>query len=155
MASEMGHSELDSKTNESQKVESSYRIVTHPAPLLPFEFRSLIIGPFLNSLRYGNDLFKLIDKDAYYFTYSRYIENLLSRPQAQVKLAMLSDDTVLGWSLLENRMIHFVWVKKEVRRQGIAQALCPKNFDTITHITNKGINIWGAYYPEVRFNPFI
>lgn len=152
----MGHKILDSSTDELKKVEdSSYRIIWYPAFQLPLSFRSLVIAPFLNSLRYGNDLFKLIDKNAYYSAYAKYIELLLQRPKTTVKLAILSDMTVLGWCLLEEKTIHYVWVKKEVRRQGIGKSLLPKEFDTISHITNKGLSIWVSKFPEVKFNPFI
>ena len=147
----MGNQKLELTTNEPQE---RYRLVTHYGATLPEEFRNLVIAPFLNSLRYGNDLYKLIDKNAYYLAYPKYIESLLQRPYSVVKLAILNDMTVLGWCLMENKTIHFVWVKKEVRRQGICQALLPKAFDTISHITNKGINIWVNHYPDAKFNPF-
>lgn len=154
MGNKLGNQELEFKTETPKKVES-YRLITFSAPELPEEFKHLIIAPFLNSLRYGNDLFKLIDQDAYYDSYKKYIEHLLSRPTATVKLAMLDDDTVLGWSLTQGKIVHYVWVKKESRRLGIGRALLPKDFDTITHITNKGMNIWVNKFPQVRLNPFI
>jgi hypothetical protein len=154
MASEMGSEELEPETKKLAEVESSYRIVYHQGSKLPIEYRNLIVAPFLNSLRYGNDLYKLIDKDAYFNNYSRYIEGLLLRPMAIVKLAMLKDETVLGWSLVEHKTVHYVWVKKEVRLQGICRALLPKEFNTISHITHKGINIWVKHFPDVGFNPW-
>lgn len=150
----MGDKSLESEANEAREIESSYRLVNYPASELPQDFRPLIIAPFLNSLRYGNDLFKLIDKESYYSNYGRYVEGLLKRPKTIIKLAMLNDDTVLGWSMLEDKMIHYIWVKKEVRRQGIAKSLLPKEFSTITHITNKGLSIWVSKFPDVSFNPF-
>lgn len=147
----MGNQKLELTTNEPQE---RYRLVPYKGTIIPSDLRNLIIAPFLNSLRYGNDLFKLIDKDAYYLAYGKYIELLLQRPDTQVKFAILNDDTVLGWCLTEEKILHYIWVKKEVRRQGIARALLPHKFDTISHITNKGINIWAKHYPEVRFNPF-
>lgn len=152
MADQVGHQEMESGSNESQE---RYRLDLYPGSQIPSDFRNLIIAPFLNSLRYGNDLFKLIDKDAYYFSYGRYIELLLQRPSTQVKFAILDDETVLGWCLTEGKILHYVWVKKEVRRQGIARALMPKSFDTISHITNKGIHIWVNHYPGAKFDPFI
>jgi hypothetical protein len=134
--------------------EERYRLISYIAPELPPDFKNLIIAPFLNSLRYGNDLYKLIDKDAYYLKYAKYVELLLTRSTCVIKLAILNDDTVLGWCLAEGKAVHYVWVKKEVRRQGICQALLPKSFDTISHITNKGINIWINHFPNVRFDPF-
>lgn len=144
---------MESSRDESQEV-NSYRIVTLQGNALPEEYKNLIIAPFLNSLRYGNDLFKLIDKDSYYANYARYIEALLKRDKSVVKMAVLSDETVMGWCLSEDKTVHYVWVKKEARRKGIGRALLPKEFSRISHITNKGINIWVNNFPEVSFNPW-
>jgi hypothetical protein len=151
MGNEMGNQKLESTANEPQE---RYRLISYKGSVIPSDLRNLIIAPFLNSLRYGNDLFKLIDKDAFYFSYGKFIDVLLQRPNASVKFAILDDETVLGWCMSEQKILHYIWVKKEVRRQGIGKALMPKDFDTISHITNKGINIWVNYYPEKRFNPF-
>lgn len=148
----MGNKILEPTSDESQE---SYKIITYPGNQLPQDMRSLIIAPFLNSLRYGNDLFKLIDKNSYYSVYPKYIEALLRRDNSIIKTAALDDETILGWSLIENKTLHYIWVKKEVRRQGIGQSLLPKEFDVISHITNKGMNIWVSKYPKVRFDPFI
>lgn len=147
----MGSEDLESKANEPQE---NYRIVNHSAVHLPKDFRNLVIAPFLNSLKQTNDFFKLIDRDAYYIAYKKYVENLLNRPNSIVKLAMLSDETVLGWSLIENKTLHYIWVKNEVRRRGIGQSLLPKEFDTISHLTNKGLRLWVTHYPGVKFDPF-
>lgn len=135
--------------------EEKYKIISYPAIELPKELLPLIIAPFLNSLRYGNDLFKLIDQEAYYEAYKRYIDSLLSRTFSVVRLAQLDDDTMLGWSLSENKTVHYVWVKKEARRQGIGKSLLPQDFDTMTHVTRVVLNIWPTKFPQVRLNPFI
>ena len=148
----MGNKTLDSETDGPKE---NYKVIKYLAPELPQEFRNLVIAPFLNSLRYGNELFKLIDKDVYYHFYELFIERLLTKPMAFVRIAMLDDKTVLGWSLSDQKMLHYVWVKKEVRRQGIGKALLPKEFSEISHITNKGLSIWISKYPSVKFNPFV
>lgn len=150
----MGDKELESKSEGTEEVSSGYTVKHYQAIHLPEEYRNLIRAPFLNSLRYGNDLYKLIDRDSYFVSYGKYIEHLLHRPLSVVALAILDDDTVLGWSLYEGTTLHYIWVKKEVRRQGIAKELIPDKFDVITHITNTGINIWVNKFPEVKFNPF-
>ena len=71
-----------------------------------------------------------------------------------IRLAMLDDETILGWSLYEYKTLHYIWVKQEVRRQGIAKALMPKDIEFFSHITNKGLSIWSSKYKELRFNPF-
>lgn len=154
MADQMGGKNLESTSKGTKKVESGYVIKTHAANVLPDEYKNLIKAPFLNSLRYGNDLYKLIDKEAYFTSYGNYIEHLLKRPRSMVSLAVLDDGTILGWSLYEGSTLHYVWVKKEVRRQGIAKELLVNKVNTISHITNTGINIWVNKMPEVIFNPF-
>lgn len=150
----MGSEELEPEAEKLEEVESSYRIVYHQGSKLPVTHINLVRAPFLNSARDGNDLYKLIDRDIYYLNYSKYFDTLLHRPMTIVKMATLKDGTVLGWSLVEHKTVHYVWVKKEVRRQGICRALLPKEFDTISHITHKGINIWVKHFPEVNFNPW-
>lgn len=151
----MGNKILEPERNESKGVESEgYKIITYPARNIPDDLKNLIIAPFLNSLRYGNDLFKLIDKDSYFFNYAKYIDLIINRPNTKASFAVLDDDTALGWSLFEDKTLHYVWVKKEVRRNGIARALVPKDINTISHITNKAINIWANKMPGVRFDPF-
>ena len=148
----MGNQKLEAKTNEPE--EDSYKVIAYKGNALPEEYLNLIRAPFLTSLRYGNDLFKLIDQDAYYKTYNKYLESILKRNQTVVRLAALDDKTILGWSLSEPNLLHYVWVKKEVRRQGIMQSLLPE-FTTFSHITNKWIPIWNKYHFDARFNPFV
>lgn len=154
MANKLGNKELESTSEGLEEVDSEYVLKFYAASLLPEEYKNLVRAPFLNSLRYGNDLYKLIDKDAYYLSYGKYIEHLLQRPRSIVSMAALDDGTILGWALYEGTTLHYVWVKKEVRRQGIAKELIPDKIDIITHITNTGINIWGNKMPEVKFDPF-
>ena len=73
-----GIKKLELKANEPEE-KDFYRIIPYPSLEMPQEYRNLVIAPFLNSLRYGNDLFKLIDKDSYYLTYPKYIELLLQK----------------------------------------------------------------------------
>jgi GNAT superfamily N-acetyltransferase len=153
MAKQVGDKELEFETNDLEKV-AHYKLVKYPANQLPGEYRNLVIAPFKTTLRYGNDLFKLIDKEAYFEKYSKYIDILLQRPDSIITLAVL-DDVILGWCLYERTIVHYIWVKKEVRRQGIGQALLPKYFGIISHITNIGLKLWANYYPLVRFDPFV
>lgn len=123
---------------------------------IPKDYLNLIYAKFLRSLKYGNDFFKLIDNDIYFKVYHDYIEHLLNRENAIIRLAVLSDDetNVLGWSLMEAGILHYVFVMREQRRQGIAKELCKSNFHTITHLTNTGASIFSKM-KNVKFNPFI
>ena len=146
---------------------SSYKVIKFKGAELPEQYKAMVYSKFLRSLRYGNDYFKLIDKDAYFEVYHNYFNSLLSRPEAIIKLAVLSDDTdvVLGWALVEPNILHYVYVNKDYRKTGIGTYLVSDPFSVITHLTTIGVSIWASKYssnpakpnpvkPLVQFNPF-
>ncbi len=142
---------------------SVYRVITMNGSDPGLEpYRHLIFSSFLKSLRYLNPWFALIDQTAYFDMYHAVIENLLKRPMAVVKLAVLDDEpgedethTCLGWSLSEDNRLHYVFVKVDLRKQGIGKQLLPKDFNEISHLTVIGKHIWQRKFPKVAFNPFL
>lgn len=144
---------------------ASYKIAVYSGSALPEQYRALIFSKWLRSLRYGNDYFKLIDQDTYFAVYHAYLEQLLTRPDSTVRLAVLTDDpdVVLGWAVSEGNRLHYVYVNRENRRVGIARKLSGR-FDVITHLTKMGMSIWASHFnsdrskqsakPLVVFNPF-
>lgn len=148
----MGDKKLELETVE---VEKSYVVKEYEPIHMPLDRINLIRAPFLNSLRSGNDWYKLIDNDHYFAIYPKVIEALLLRPKIKVRFAELKDQTILGWCMYEDSLVHYIWVKSELRRQGIGQSLLPKEFDSVSHLTNKALRLWTQHYPHVRFTPFI
>ncbi len=135
---------------------SSYRIKAYAARLLAPEYKGLIYSKWLRSLRYGNDYFKLVDPDAYYRAYHKYITAVLAFSDSIVRLAVLADDpdVVLGFSVARGNILDYVHVHKHQRRQGIGTRLIPEGIDTISHVTKTGLSIWGSKYGHWLFNPF-
>lgn len=135
--------------------QSSYRVVSYHGSNIPKNYEALIYSKWLRSLRFGNDYFRIIESDSYYKAYHKYISILLSRPNSLLYIACLTDDpdVVLGFSLIEDRTLHYIHVHEHNRRIGIGKALIVKKIDTITHITKIGLQIWQKY-PDVKFNPF-
>lgn len=116
----------------------------------------MLLTKYLRTLQAGNDFFKLIQPKAFFSIHDPYFGTLLERPEAKLRMAVLSDepDTVLGWSLMEPNKLHYVWVGGPYRKTGIASALMPDVFSTITHITKSFLPIWNVKYPKVIFNPY-
>lgn len=136
-----------------------YEIVDLAGPeFYPCELRNMVYAFFKKSLRDGNSWFNDIDDSAFQETYTKIIDNILSRPMSVVRLAVLPDgkDVCLGFSIVENKTVHYVFVKTGIaaRMKGIGTALLPKEFDTVTHMTKTGREIWKKKYPKVVFNPF-
>lgn len=121
---------------------------------MPTDF-NFIIASWLKSLKYSNDWFGAIDSEVYYTNYQIIIKSILGRPNSRIKIACLREDNdvILGYSVYEEDKIHFVFVKSVWRKIGLARALVPAQFNTVTHLTNIGQNII-KNHPNVKFNPF-
>jgi hypothetical protein len=148
--------ETKALAEEGVNEQSGYRVIIYPSLKLPLQYRNLIFSKWLRSLKFGNDYFRLIDNDAYYASYNTYIDSLLKRPSALVKLAVLADDhdVVLGFSLCEGPTLHYVHVHRDQRKQGIARSLLPTPFESFTHVTKTWLSMWPKF-PKTIFNPFL
>jgi GNAT superfamily N-acetyltransferase len=73
-----------------------------------------------------------------------------------VRLAVLSDDrdVVLGFSVSREDILDYVHVHKDMRKQGVATSLIPKDIKIITHLTKTALLVWPKY-ENITFNPFI
>ena len=136
---------------------SSYRIISYPGTDPALEpYQGLIYSFFLKSLRDGNGWFEDIDKETYFEIYPKIIQHLLNRPQCTAQIAVLTDDpdVFLGWSLCEETVLHYVFVKPAYQRQGIGKALLPKKMESFSHLTRTGRHLWKRKYPRIKFSPF-
>lgn len=108
------------------------------------------------SLRFGNDMFRLIDHVEYYKTYHQFVERILDHPTTVVRIAVLSDDhdVALGFSVSRGNVLDYVHVHKDYRRIGIGRSLVPAGIEWITHVTKTGLTIWGSKAGHWKFNPF-
>ena len=82
----------------------------------------------------------------------------LESGQALVVADNASPGTVLGWAVGGPGLLHYVYVKKEFRGDGLCRELtkalgCEEGPVTVTHLT-KPIEKWRAKR-EVRFNPYL
>jgi hypothetical protein len=157
----MEDQKLETRATEIEAVEAqdvaSYTILSYPASAIPDTYRALVFSKWLRSLRFGNKYYKMIDQEAYFALYHHYIEMLLQRPDAILRLSVLSDDhdVVLGFSVSRSNILDYVHVQKDMRKQGIGKSLVPQNINTITHITDMGLSFWNNVIPDAKFNPFI
>ncbi len=152
----MGAQDIHAETAQSQGGMSSYAVVAIPGPSLPADYAGFVFSKWLRTLRHGNELFKIIDARNYYNAYHKLISTILARPETVVRLALLSDDrdVALGFSVCRDNVLDYVYVHKDQRRNGIGTSLVPRTIDTITHVTNTGLSIWGSKYGHVKLKPF-
>ncbi len=118
--------------------------------------RPFIYSSWLLSLWGGNEWFRHIDKNLFFNKYHDVIEALLNRPKTKVSIACLIEDPqiILGYSVRENAVLHYVFVKKDWREVGIAHELV-KDFQTVSHLTKIGLGYFKSHKRKPPFNPFI
>lgn len=151
----MGDKEIYPEAVEQEGM-SSYKIVAYSAFALPQAYVNLIYSRWMRSFRYGNDIIKLCDSNAYYFAYRSYISKVLMQRDAVVQMAVLTDapDVVLGFSVSRGTILDYVHVHKDNRRVGIGQKLIPAGITVFTHLTKTGKTIWKNKYKDWKFNLF-
>jgi len=141
----------------------AYIITTYSGRGLPKEYRNLIYSKWLRSLRYGNDLLKMVDSKAFYSYHNALIDDLLLKPDTHVRIASLEDDTdvVLGFCVARpddtECIIDYVYVNRDMRKQGIGNSLLPVGPSgpaVFTHATKTGMTIAKTKYPTWGYNPY-
>jgi hypothetical protein len=98
-----------------------------------------------------------IPQSVYFKNYREVVRRILSRPTTQVKVACLkqSPDIVLAFSVFEPGTLHWVWVKPEWRKIGLATDLLPPDIQCVTHMTKSGKGFRYLKFREAIFNPFL
>jgi hypothetical protein len=119
---------------------------------------NFILSTWLKGLRYGNQIYGLIDQKVYYEVYHKLIENILAAKGTEVNMACLKEDpdTILGYSVTRNNKTILDWnfIKAAWRGIGIGKLLTPETVKIVTHVTKTGISILKKH-PEIIYNPFV
>ncbi len=119
-----------------------------------FDDKNFILATWLKGLYHGNSWFKTIDPSIYMSKYQRVVFQILNDPSVDVKVAVLMDEpsVILGYSVCGPKTLHWVFVKKSWRRQGIAKELVSPDLDVCTHLTAIGRSLKPKH---MKFDPFL
>lgn len=129
-----------------------------PVYSLTMELRKFVGGCWLPGLYFNNSFFREIDEKTFFEFYQVVIDRILSRYGRRMSAATLKQDpdTIVGFSIWEERpegnILHWVYVRPEWRRNGIAANLIPPNVVTVTHLTDVTVNRKPKNW---KFNPFL
>lgn len=125
--------------------------------LLPAD-TEFIYSTWLQGVRYSNYLFRAIPEDVFYPLYKKLVTKVLQKQETKPQIACLSDapEVIVGYCIRESHpdysTVHWVYVKKEWRKLGVASRIFPKDTKIVTHLTKVGM----AVKPKnVVYNPFI
>jgi GNAT superfamily N-acetyltransferase len=119
--------------------------------------KNLIYATWLRSYEASSLAAKHVPRDLFFAEHHLVIDRVFSG-QPTVKLAVLPDepDVVLGWSVSEPGVVHYVYVKPAFRRHGLAKALLA-HFEepfSYTHWTHPLRDL----YPRLErcvYNPYL
>jgi GNAT superfamily N-acetyltransferase len=139
-----------------EKIETTYSLKTYQGILLPETYINYVKSKWMRSFRFGNDYMRLTDSDSFYDAYSTYVATILNQLDTKVTLALLTEDkdVALGFSVVGDEVLHYIYVGLDYRNQGIGTSLCPKYFKEFTHLTKIGLKLWPKKAPNAIFNPF-
>ncbi len=114
--------------------------------------QAFVYSTLLKGLYFGCELYGQIDRIAFFDNYSKVADRILG--SSELRVACLADDTdvVLGYALVQDNVLHYCFVKKPWRKQGIAKSLCA-GVDTVTHLTRVGQSIKNR--KALTYNPFL
>ena len=143
--------------NFTEEQPCTFSVIEFYTSEMPKDYLPMIYSRWLRSLRNESPIYKKIPSKTYYSDYHKYIENLLSKPDSMVHLAVLSDDNdiVLGFAVTREDVLDYVHVHTDYRKNGIAKAIVPKDITTFTHLTSPALLIWQGkdHYKHLKFNP--
>ncbi len=147
--------EMAFQTAPAEVSQATYSIIEFNPGQIPKEYFGYISAQWLHSARYRNPVYKRIPSHIYYKTYAKYVENILNH--SKVRLAVLDEDNdvILGFSCYSREILHYVYVAREQRRQGIGNHLLPSEVKIYTHFTEDGERIVKTKKLELIFNPFV
>lgn len=120
--------------------------------------RNFILSSWLRSFRNNGDWPRHIDSATYYANHQSVIQRLLTL--CDVKIACASDDEnlILGWCCVDGSTVHYVFVKEQYRKLGIAKAMLDGIGEkaTYTHWTRiiKDLEQAGKLL-NWRYNPYV
>lgn len=116
----------------------------------------LVMATWLNGNRYGNSYFEDIVAHDYFRVYGKHIKKILTMPETRIDIACLESDPnmIIGYIVYTNESIHWMFTKKDYRKQGIAKMLYgQKKIAIATSKTKIGQSLIKKL--GLKFNPFI
>lgn len=114
--------------------------------------RAFVYSTMLKGLFFGCELYSQIEPKAFYDNYSKVVDALLDSSEVRVAVLAETPDVILGYSITNGPILHWVFVKKAWRGQGIAKQLVG-TITTVTHLTKPGQAI--KIKKQLTFNPFV
>lgn len=114
-----------------------------------------VVRTWIESLRYGNDLFREIPEHTLFENYKKFIGQIIEKPSTVITIASLRDEPglIIGFAVGQGtNILHYVYVREPWRKLGLARDLVPRETKYVTHLTFTGMAI--KRKKNLIFDPF-
>lgn len=118
--------------------------------------RSLVYSTWLRSYEHSSPMTKQIPRKVFFAEHHKILDGIFAR-NPTVRMAVMPEDpsVVFGWAVYEPGTLHYVYVKPDFRKHGIARALLadlPRPF-AYSHWTYI-LRDLEKHLAECQFNPY-
>jgi hypothetical protein len=111
----------------------------------------LIYQSWMMGLYYGNTWYQNIEPNVFYARYRRILDYLVKKSHTRCAVLKEDPDVVIGYSVIEKDKLHWIFVKSDWRRYGLAKMLLSPDIKYVTHLTKLGKHLKPR---EWIFDPF-
>lgn len=121
------------------------------------EDMAFIFATWLQCYKHSSSFARHIPKKVYFEQHHAIVERLLARCEVLVCTLADSDSTIVGYVVRGPGILHFVYVKKDFRRMGVASGLLvdvDPNAMVFTHWT-EGFDLILRKWPHMQYNPYL
>lgn len=126
-------------------------------PALPTDM-PFIYATWLNHQYEGASWFRCIPRSIFKKNYRRIIDDIIRNKASSIHICCLEDDydVILGYAVTQRihggHALHWIFVKEDWRRNGIAKKLIPDSIQVVTHLTDHAKRIKPKSW---IYNPFL
>lgn len=110
-----------------------------------------IIASWLQGYFHSQPFFKEMKLHTFCSFYEKVVKALMAKSVMKVACLESDPDVIIGYSVHQSPILHWVFVRPAWRNKKVATALVPKDITTVTHLTVAGT---AAKPKHWEFNPF-
>lgn len=121
------------------------------------EDEPFIYATWIQGYQGGQKWFRKTPRKIFWEKYKPVIEILLKTQSTKIACLQKEPDVIIGYSVFKEDLVHWIHVKENWRKIGIAKDLLPANFSQVSHLTHVAYEILYTQrkYPHIIFNPFL
>jgi len=130
---------------------SNAKIVIRPCTA---DDKDIVLATWLRGQYWGSEYWSRMEQDEFFDKYADYVKDLICKPNTMIDVACMADapTVVLGYIAYNDQTLYWSYVKRDYRKQGIANLLL-KNMDFEKYSGDTRVGHAIAKKKGLRFDP--